>query len=48
MKTFYWFVLIILGIVMVYVPRLNFTVSLSLGMIVLILGVFGLAKNIFN
>lgn len=48
MKSFYWFILIILGLVMIYVPRLNIPITLSLGLIILIVGIFGLAKNLFK
>jgi len=48
MKYFYWTLLIVLGIVMVYTPRINFVIpSLSIGVIVVILGIYGLARSLF-
>ncbi len=47
MRQFYWVLLIILGVVMVYNPRMNISLP-SLGAIVFVLGVFGLAKSLFN
>ncbi len=49
MNSFYWVLIIILGIAMEYIPRLNIAIpSISIGAVVLLLGIFGLAKNIFN
>lgn len=49
MKSSYWLLIILLGIIMSYIPRINIVIpSVSLGAIVLIIGVFGLAKNLFK
>jgi len=49
MQTFYWILIIILGIAMIYIPKLNIAIpSISLGAVVMILGIFGLAKSIFR
>jgi drug/metabolite transporter (DMT)-like permease len=47
MKQFYWALLIVLGVVMVYNPKFNVSLP-SLGVIVLILGILGLARSLFN
>ena len=48
MKSFYWLVLIILGIVIIYTPKLNVSFSISLGMAVLVIGILGLVKNLLS
>ena len=49
MKYFYWFVVIILGVAMIYTPRINFVLpEISLGVVVMVLGVFGLARSLFH
>lgn len=49
MKAFYWILIIILGILMTYIPRINITIpSISIGAVVMVLGVYGLARNLFN
>ncbi len=49
MKSSYWVLIIILGIAMSYIPQININIpSVSLGAIVLVIGVFGLAKNLFK
>jgi uncharacterized membrane protein HdeD (DUF308 family) len=49
MKTFYWVLIIVLGIAMIYIPAMRISIpSISLGAVVLVLGIFGLAKSIFH
>ncbi|MFA5934730.1 MAG: hypothetical protein WC827_02505 [Candidatus Paceibacterota bacterium] len=48
MRYFYWVLIIIVGIAMVYIPKINFSVTISLGVVVLVLGVFGLARDLFH
>jgi uncharacterized membrane protein HdeD (DUF308 family) len=49
MQTFYWVLIIALGIAMIYIPKLAISIpSISLGAVVLVLGIFGLAKSIFH
>ena len=45
MKQIWWAFLIILGVVMIYDPRINFT--LSLAELVIFLGIIGLIKSLF-
>ncbi len=48
MANIHWFILIVLGAAMMYVPRLNITFSISLGLVLLILGIFGLIRGLFK
>jgi len=42
-------VIVILGIVMSYIPQINITIpSVSLGAVVLVVGVLGLARSLFK
>ena len=41
--------IIIIGIAMVYIPRLSISIpSISIGAVVMLLGIFGLARSIFH
>jgi uncharacterized membrane protein HdeD (DUF308 family) len=49
MQTFYWVLIIALGIAMIYIPALHIVIpAISLGVVVFVLGIFGLAKSIFH
>ncbi len=46
MKQLGWIFLIILGVVMIYDPKINFTFSLS--ELLLVVGILGLIKSLFS
>jgi len=48
MHQFWWLVLIIIGVVIHYTPHLDVVFSISLSIIIIVLGVFGLIKSLFH
>jgi len=46
MRQIWWAILIILGVVMIYDPKINFT--LSLAELLIVVGIFGLIKSLFS
>lgn len=46
MKQIWWVFLIVLGVIMIYDPRINFT--LSLAELLIVFGILGLIKSLFS
>jgi len=46
MKQTWWAFLIILGVVMIYDPRINFTFSIA--ELLIVVGIFGLIKSLLS